>query len=298
LAELQAMIDEPTYHSVALRDAQWLTRFRLHHRQAARYREGRFFLAGDAAHIHSPVGAQGMNTGIQDAWNLGWKLAMVVRDRADEGLLDSYNAERWPVGNTLLRVTDRIFGTFAKSIAGSPAVVAIRRFVVRGLVAPGLSRSRVRDVAFQLVSQLGVHYRSSPFVTEGEPGLRYGPRAGDRLPDAKTVRDGRATYLQEQLAGPRLHVLLCGPVASWARDQIATLERQFSGLVAVTHLARESSPGVLVDAEGEALARLGVESSAQYAVRPDGHIGFRCAGPDIRALVAYLSRWFVGCSAG
>jgi hypothetical protein len=110
------------------------------------------------------------------------------------------------------------------------------------------------------------------------------------------VRDGRTTYLQEELGASRQHVLLCGPVTSWAWDQIATLERQFAGLVAVTHLAREASPRVLVDAEGEALARLGVESTAQYVVRPDGHIGFRCAGTDIRPLVEYLSRWFVARS--
>ncbi len=84
LPELQAMVDDPTRGAVRLRDPVWLTRFRLHHRQAARYRDGSAFLAGDAAHIHSPVGAQGMNTGIQDSWNLGWKLAMVSRGVANE----------------------------------------------------------------------------------------------------------------------------------------------------------------------------------------------------------------------
>src|SRR5690606_11429061 len=105
LPELQAMVDDPTRSTVHLRDPAWLTRFRLHHRQATRYQQGRVFLAGDAAHIHSPVGAQGMNTGIQDAWNLGWKLAMVSRGLADARLLSSYHAERWPVGRTLLRAT-------------------------------------------------------------------------------------------------------------------------------------------------------------------------------------------------
>ena len=98
LAELQGVVDGATDSGVRLRDPAWLAHFRLHHRQAARYREDRVFLAGDAGHIHSPVGAQGMNTGIQDAWNVGWKLALVAAGTADPTLLDSYEAERWPVG--------------------------------------------------------------------------------------------------------------------------------------------------------------------------------------------------------
>ena len=97
------MVDGATDDGVRLRDPVWLTHFRLHHRQAARYRAGRVFLAGDAGHIHSPVGGQGMNTGIQDAWNLGWKLALVTTGSATPELLDSYETERWPVGRALLR---------------------------------------------------------------------------------------------------------------------------------------------------------------------------------------------------
>jgi 2-polyprenyl-6-methoxyphenol hydroxylase-like FAD-dependent oxidoreductase len=91
---LQALVDQPTAGAVRLRDPAWLTRFHLHHRQSATYRTGNVFLAGDAAHIHSPVGAQGMNTGIQDAWNLGWKMGMVARGLARDRLLDTYEADR------------------------------------------------------------------------------------------------------------------------------------------------------------------------------------------------------------
>ena len=170
LADLQTMVDDPTRGTVRLRDPAWLTRFRLHHRQAARYREGRVFLAGDAAHIHSPVGAQGMNTGIQDAWNLGWKLGMVSRGLADARILDSYHAERWPVGRTLLRATDRVFGVLARSVASGGMVASLRRMMVRRVVAPALSSPRLRARAFHFVSQLGIRYRTSPVVMEGEPG--------------------------------------------------------------------------------------------------------------------------------
>jgi 2-polyprenyl-6-methoxyphenol hydroxylase-like FAD-dependent oxidoreductase len=292
LAELQTMVDDPTFGSVRLRNPAWLTRFRLHHRQAASYQQGGIFLAGDAAHIHSPVGAQGMNTGIQDAWNLGWKLAMVVQGWADARILDSYNAERWPVGRTLLRATDRLFGAFAESVSGSTLFMLLRRVMVRGVVAPALSRPRIRAAAFHFVSQLGIRYRTSPIVTEGEPRLRRGPRAGDRLPDAR-VQDGRDTiWLQQELSGPHLHLLLCGPVAAWHKDRLLALEQRFPGLLAMRHLATEPSETALVDDSGEALSRLGIEDSGQYLVRPDGHVAFRCGGTDLTGATQYLDRWF------
>jgi 2-polyprenyl-6-methoxyphenol hydroxylase-like FAD-dependent oxidoreductase len=292
LTELQSMIDEPTYGSVRVREAAWLTRFRLHHRQAETYRLGRVFIAGDAAHIHSPVGAQGMNTGIQDAWNLGWKLALVARGFADERLLDSYHAERWPIGRTLLRVTDRLFGGFAKSVSGGEFVRLFRRLLVRGLVAPALSRPTIRRFGFHFVSQLGIHYRNSPMVAEAEPRLRRGPKAGDRLPDVRVRRRGEDVYLQQELGSAHLQLLLCGPVAEWDGSQVTEVAHRFPGLIVITHLSRDNANRALVDPEGQALAELGVEDTAQYLIRPDGHIAFRCGGTDLSSMRGYLETWF------
>jgi 2-polyprenyl-6-methoxyphenol hydroxylase-like FAD-dependent oxidoreductase len=297
LAELQAMIHDPTGGVVRVHDPVWLTRFRLHHRQAVTYQHGRVFLAGDAAHIHSPVGAQGMNTGIQDAWNLGWKLAMVSRGAADARLLDSYHAERWPVGRTLLRATDRVFGFFARAVTSGGSVTSLRRVMVRGVVAPALSSPRVRAFAFHFVSQLGIHYRKSPAVAEGEPRLSKGPRAGDRLPDAQVLRDGQRTYLQQVLGSPRMHLLLCGPVAAWNKEGVMALAQRFPDVLAINYLAREHSDEALVDSSGEAFTRLGVDRNAMYLIRPDGHVAFRCGGTDLRGPAAYLAQWFsAGCS--
>lgn len=292
LVELQAMVDDPTGGAVRVRDPVWLTRFRLHHRQAVTYQRGRAFLAGDAAHIHSPVGAQGMNTGIQDAWNLGWKLAMVTRGAADARLLDSYHAERWPVGRTLLQATDRVFGVFARAVASRRSVTSLRRVVVRRVVAPALSSLRIRAFAFHFVSQLGIRYRKSPAVAEGEPTLSNGPRAGDRLPDARVVRDGQHTYLQQALDSPHMHLLLCGPVAARNTHDVTTLADRFSEVLAIHYLDREQSSGALVDSSGEAFTRLGVDRSATYLIRPDGHIAFRCGGTDLRGPGTFLEQWF------
>ena len=292
LAELQAMVDGPTGGAVRLRDPAWLTRFRLHHRQTARYRAGRLFLAGDAAHIHSPVGAQGMNTGIQDAWNLGWKLALVARGAADPRLLDSYEAERWPVGRFLLRYTDRAFGTLTRVTSSGALAAWARRVVMPAVLPRAFESGRLRATVFRFVSELGIRYRRSPAVTEGEPRLHGGPRAGDRLPDARLTLDGRDVWLQQSIVGPRLALLLCGDAEAWDAHGLADLGARHPDLLAVHRLASRATAGALVDARGDVLARLGVREAAQYLVRPDGHVAFRCAGRDLRALERYLDAWF------
>lgn len=294
LADLQAIADASTGGKLRLRDPIWRTYFRLHHRQAVQYRAGRVFLAGDAAHVHSPAGAQGMNTGIQDACNVGWKLALVDRGLANDTLLDSYEHERWPIGRFVLRFTDR-----ATSIAtsDSPVVRLIRTQIAPRLAPLVLRRVRVRAYGFRTLSQLRIHYRRSPAVHEGEPALRHGPRAGDRLPDARIVDGGHECWLQEALATPTYHLLLCGPAERWNNDQLAALGERYAGLVAVHRLAREAAPGCLHDARGEAFARLGVEQAAQYLVRPDGHIGYRCGATDLRGLERHLTRWLPGAGA-
>jgi 2-polyprenyl-6-methoxyphenol hydroxylase-like FAD-dependent oxidoreductase len=294
LGELQAVVDGATAAAVRLRDPVWLTHFRLHHRQASRYGSGRLLLAGDAAHIHSPVGGQGMNTGIQDAWNLGWKLALVVKGRAGEELLGTYTAERWPVGRNLLRYTDRAFTLFARVMSGGRVAAWFRRMIVARVV-PWVFRVRaVRGLAFRLVSELAIAYRRSPAVTEGSPRLRRGPRAGDRLPDATVDRNGLATHLQRETAGPRFHLLLCGGDGeAWDAGRIEALRRDYPDLLEVVRITRAGAADALVDGTGEALRRLGVlgGAAAQYLVRPDGYIAARCKGHDLAPVTRYLRRW-------
>jgi 2-polyprenyl-6-methoxyphenol hydroxylase-like FAD-dependent oxidoreductase len=288
LEQLQALADAFTGGRLRLRDPVWRTYFRLQHRHATRYQAGRVFVAGDAAHVHSPAGAQGMNTGIQDAWNLGWKLALVTRGVADQALLDSYDAERRPVGRVVVRFTDRAF-TVATST--NPLVRAVRAQLVPRVLPLALRFDRALAYGFRTISQLNIGYRHSPAVQEGRPAPGRGPRAGDRLPDARVSRDGQVCWLGEALAAPRLHLLLCGPVGGWDAGQLAALRGRSADTLAVHHLTREAAPGALHDVEGQAFARLGVKEAAHYLVRPDGHVGYRAAGTDLDELQAYLTRW-------
>jgi FAD binding domain len=285
LEELQALSDAFTGARLRLRDPVWLTYFRLQHRHAARYRVGRVFLAGDAAHVHSPAGAQGMNTGIQDAWNLGWKLALVASGSAGEALLDSYDAERRPVGRFVVRFTDRAFSVATST---NPLVRTIRVRLVPHLLPLALRFDRALASGFRTVSQLGIGYRHSPAVQEGRPALRRGARAGDRLPDARVARDGEVGWLGEALAAPRFHLLLCGRPGGWDAGQLAAVRERFAGMLTLHHLTREAAPGALHDVDGEAFARLGVTQTAHYLVRPDGHVGYRAAGTDLDGLQHHL----------
>jgi 2-polyprenyl-6-methoxyphenol hydroxylase-like FAD-dependent oxidoreductase len=142
----------------------WSTYFRIHHRQAAKLRVGRIFIAGDAAHIHSPFGGQGMNTGLHDVWNLVWKLDLVVRGHGNEELLESYSAERRPVIKNVIETTD-----FLTKVMGTPSKLAQ---VLRDTFIPMVSRLAPFQHAFvQRLSELGIAYRGSPIV-EGA-GKRY-----------------------------------------------------------------------------------------------------------------------------
>ena len=293
LDDLQAIVDPPTGGRVRVRDPVWLTRFRLHHRQTARYRLGRVFLAGDAAHVHSPVGAQGMNTGIQDAWNLGWKLAFVVRGQAPPGLLDTYEAERWPVGQFLLRYTDRIFATFTRAVSQGSIARWVRRVVMPRVMPLALRSTRLRKAAFRFVSELDIRYRKSPAVREGSPRLRRGLRAGDRLPDALVRQEGRDIWLQEAVGGAHYALLLCGDTERWDEGRVAALRGRFKDTLQVYRLARRPSQASLVDTSGHALSLLGVDDAAQYLVRPDGYVAYRCAGHDLQGAESFLSEWHV-----
>ncbi|HEY6748095.1 MAG TPA: FAD-dependent monooxygenase [Mycobacteriales bacterium] len=295
LPDVQGILDTFARGRLRLHDPVWLSSFRLEHRLAEHYRCGRVFLAGDAAHVHSPVGAQGMNTGIQDAWNLGWKLGLVVRGPAAAELLDTYHQERWPIGRFLLRFTDR---GFTVATSGNPVAGVLRSRVAPRLAPLAIRVTPARALAFRTIAQLRVRYRGSAAAEEGRPALWSGPRAGDRFPDAPVRRGGAETSLQELVAAPCYHLVLVGEAAWDPRVEDAV--RRYGDLVRVVRLV--PGPGADRDAAsdptGAALARLGRRTPAQYVVRPDGYVGYRCGGSDLSGALRHLARWLPGAAAG
>ncbi len=247
--DFQRMIDRIGV-GVQVRSASWMTPFHVTDRQAEHYRIGNVFLAGDASHIHSPVGGQGMNTGIQDAANLAWKLAAVARG-ADDSLLNSYEEERAEVGRALLRFTER--GLHMASIS-NPLMEKLR-----DTLAPIMVKlPAVQHAALGFVSETAIEYRSSSAVVDlgGDGALR----AGDRLPDLN-LRSGATTLLKGWTV-PRHRVF----GLNLDRDDIETLRSELRN-ADVVELATAD-----LDDEGKHL--LGQEAKV-LVMRPDGYVGFR-----------------------
>ena len=249
---------------VGVERVNWFSTYRVHHRVADRFRQGRVFLLGDAAHIHSPVGGQGMNTGIADAVNLAWKLAAVLRGRAPAALLDSYEPERIAFARRLVATTDRVF-TAATSRGRFARLVRVG--IVPRLLPALVGSAPVRRLMFRTVSQTAMHYRAGP-LSEGRAGR---VRGGDRLPwvAADAPPDGRA-------------------------DNFAPL----TSLDWQVHVHGEPAPGIEGTCRARGLTlhvfpwspaarRSGLRRGAMCLVRPDGYVGL--ADPD--ASPARLERY-------
>jgi 2-polyprenyl-6-methoxyphenol hydroxylase-like FAD-dependent oxidoreductase len=249
-----------------VRTVNWFSTYRVHHRVAEHFRAGRAFLLGDAAHIHSPVGAQGMNTGIGDAVNLAWKLASVLDGTASETLLDTYEPERRAFALGLVRTTDRVF-----TIASRPgAFAAFVRTAVIPIVVPFLMRlGPFRRWMFRTVSQLGLQYRNSR-LSEGEAGA---VRGGDRLPWVPGLDN-------------------FAPLASLAwqahayGDALPDLLEGCAMLGVPLH----------VFAWTPEAARAGLAENALYLIRPDGYVALADPKPEPRRLAEYLAGRGIACS--
>jgi 2-polyprenyl-6-methoxyphenol hydroxylase-like FAD-dependent oxidoreductase len=297
LAEVQAILREVSGDDEAeLADASWLARWRSTHRIAERFRAGRVFLAGDAGHIHVPVGGQGMNTGIQDAFNLAWKLAAVIKGGADPALLDSYESERYPVAEDLLKGTDRGFQLMVQP--GDLASFAMKLFG-SGVIALEAVQDRLRRV----LGEVTINYRPSALAEDH--GGSIGPIAGDRAPDGVVVRaaDRRTLRLLEAIAGPHWSLLVFAgleaetgltALVEIGRQVEARFGRQVAPILVTPGRAPAEWPGtVLYDRDNLLHERYGVRHAALYLIRPDWYVGFRAPAPRGELLLKYLERWLV-----
>ncbi len=213
--EIEARIKKEANLDLEIHDVEWFSTYKVHTRHVNKFSEGKGFLAGDAAHIHSPAGAQGMNTGIQDGYNLAWKMALVLQGKMDEILLETYNEERLENAKNLLRTTDRMF-QFA---AGSEWFLAfLRTNVLPPLANCILSIDAVRKFVFPLLSQIGINYRHSS-LSRHAGDENYEIKAGDRMPYFLVA--GKSIY--ERLQQPKFHWL----VFSNTQSDFQTLKPKF-----------------------------------------------------------------------
>ena len=255
LAEVQSLIDERGPEGLRARDPVWLSRFGINERKVADYRHGRIFLAGDAAHVHSPAGGQGMNTGMQDAFNLAWKLAMVERGMVVPGLLDSYSVERSAIGDQVLRNTGRMTRI---AMLENPLLRDLRDLVAGTLGQLPAVQQRLVDQ----LTELDLHYSHSPLSVTPRGAARH-PAAGARAPDLA-------------LGDTRLHSLL-------GRGRFVLLSVGVDPPEVPVDVDRLVSTAVAPGA-GE------YDGAHHFLVRPDGYLALSAPGNDASPIFEFLRR--------
>ena len=279
---------------------RWLTRFTIHRRLASRYRQNRVLLAGDACHIQSPLGAQGMNTGIGDAFNLAWKLALFLGGMGGGRLLDSYERERRPVARAMLYSVDLLSRS---SFSRNRLLRAGRDWVLKFMSGrPSIGKRLLRRA-----SQLDINYRDSNLVGSGSAGWpagKEGPEPGDRLPDARLTSGNDVLHLIDLLRDPRHYLLIQlddepdsqqlvtayaladrvpAEFGQWVRTLViagATPARSLREL-------EEFDVSLLTDQHGEFCQRFG-SGAGLWLMRPDGHLAFRASLADADQLLDWL----------
>jgi 2-polyprenyl-6-methoxyphenol hydroxylase-like FAD-dependent oxidoreductase len=261
---------------LAFQGCSWFSTYRIHHRRAARFQDGRCFLLGDAAHVHSPMGGQGMNTGLQDAYNLGWKLALVLTGHADAALLESYEAERVPVAERLLSTTDRAFSLV---VSESWFASLLRTRILARVAAFAMTFERIQRLAFRTLSQTGIRYPDSPLSSTLPELPARAPRAGERFPwmRLRFQRNGPVEDLFEKLDDTHFNLLAFGQsLPPDAASDYADLLR--------IHLVSDDA------VNAAALAGAHIPGPSFYLLRPDGHIGLAGTRFTAECIAEYMDR--------
>jgi 2-polyprenyl-6-methoxyphenol hydroxylase-like FAD-dependent oxidoreductase len=290
--EFRTIVARRVSISAQLSDPGWMSHFVVNRRQAREYRKNRVFVAGDAAHVHSPAGGQGMNTGIQDVINLGWKLALVHEGKAAESLLDTYFEERAPIASGVLTLTNRIM---ALTSIKNPVMQRIRNLALPMVAGWDFVQHGLVDE----LTELGLNYRRSPVVRGEGPFPGNAPHPGDRAPlssiPGTNAHGGR--NLGDVFDGTVHTLLLFAGEGSSLEDfsVLSAIRRDFEaaypGLIygyVVTWRADGSTSGVIPDPDGTVHRDYGAARNCFYLIRPDLYVAYRCAPPDAAALHRFL----------
>ncbi len=285
LIELEHLASLLTQVSVKLVNPIWISQFRLHHRGVTKYYQHRAFLAGDAAHIHSPVGGQGMNTGIQDVTNLAWKLALVLKKGTNIKLLDTYETERHPVGKILLKTTDQFFSLLT---ANGFFISKLRNWLLPFVISFLFSKKNLEKRLFWFMSQLNIHYAKNPFnyevIEKSHQVFKGGPCPGYRAPNASA---NSSTLFK--LVSHKPFNILCFETKE---EQIDKHIEKINAFIKNYQDWMQVHVFVLSPANELLFKRYGVVASAIYVIRPDGYVGFRINSDNYLFLEEYLKNLF------
>lgn len=268
--EIEKQILEDSQLELDIYKVNWFSSYKVHSRRVNQFSVGRCFVAGDAAHIHSPAGAQGMNTGIQDGYNLAWKLALVLRGEASPRILDTYNEERVEVAERLLETTDRMFDLLV-----NPAWLLsfVRRHIFPHVANFLVGLDSVNQFIFPLISQIGISYRGHSLGVDSEHDLEI--KAGDRMP--YITIDGQSVY--DLLHAPKFHLLTFSNNLEPSELTNQAIQSEFGNLV--DYLVFPLRPQVA--------EIFGSTRPFSVLLRPDNYLGFVSTGDPLPELRAYFT---------
>lgn len=251
--DLKDVINANVKLPLGIEKLNWFSVYKLHHRCVDKFRVNRCFLLGDAAHIHSPAGGQGMNTGLQDAHNLAWKLALVLQGVADDKLIDTYHDERYPFAQWLMKFTDKIFAFMTSC---NWFLYQLRTYVMPNILRLILSTKWISKRIFRILSQIWYSYRKSPLSLQFiKQKLKFS--AGDRCPYVMTEIDGKLQSIYHLLTEPKFHLLCIG-----SNEYDSQIPDHLTAYIKVVNLPLNESWG-----------KLGVQSGLYLLIRPDNYIG-------------------------
>lgn len=268
--EIEEQIKRDAELELDITNVNWFSTYKVHTRHVNKFSEGRCFLAGDAAHIHTPAGAQGMNTGIQDGYNLAWKLAMVLRGASDIKLLDSYNDERLVNAENLLKTTDRFFNLVASP---EPILTYLRMHVFPYVAGAAFSIDAVKKFVFPRISQIGINYRHSS-ISDHESDGGFDVKAGDRLPYFTVEGESIFNHLRE----PKFHLLSFSDGQDERKG--AELSGEFKDLIDVYEIPIYPRVAEV----------FGSDKSFRVLLRPDNYIATISNDASLAPIENYLKR--------
>jgi len=272
--EIEQQIIKDTKLHLDITKVNWFSTYKVHSRHVNKFSEKRCFVAGDAAHIHTPAGAQGMNTGIQDAYNLAWKLALVLKGATDDKLLQTYIQERLENAKNLLQTTDRIFDFGANT---DPAIAYLRTHIFPHVAGFLLGFEAVKDYVFPLISQIGINYRNSDLSMNTDH--HFAVKAGDRMPYFKI--ENKSIY--DILRQPKFHWITFTNGEKDISPMLAEIENVYAELI--------DFHTVSLTPDIEKI--FGVSESFHVLLRPDNYIGFIVFKTSLSEVRRYFGKF--GC---
>ena len=270
--EIEEQIKQDAELELDITDVNWFSTYKVHTRRVNRFSVGRCFLAGDSAHIHTPAGAQGMNTGIQDGYNLAWKMALVLKGKASAEILETYNEERLENAKNLLETTDRFF-----NLAASPNLFLsyFRMYIFPYIAGFAFSFDAIKNFVFPRVSQIGINYRHGSL---SEDDGDFSVKAGDRMPYFMIA--GESVY--EKLTAPKFHLLTFFDGSGNPPDFPEDFKKRYVDLIDFHDLPLYPNITEI----------FGADESFMILLRPDNYIGFICDDVSLEKLKEYLAENF------